>query len=135
MGAWDSDPFGNDTASDWTYGLKDVDDLSMIEEAIQTVLEVGNDYLEAPPAEEAIAAIDILARLQGRFYVKNAYTKSADVWVAAHPLMPSASLIANAEKALTRIISEPSEVLELWQESDDFEAWKTHLENLRKRLR
>lgn len=134
MGAWDSDPFGNDTAGDWAFGLEEVDDLSLIEDTIQKVLDVGGQYLEAPDAEEAIAAIDTIARLKGRFYAKNPYTKSVDAWVAAHPLVPPPALIAKAQKALGRILSEPSEAMELWKDSEDFESWKTHIEELKKRL-
>lgn len=134
MGAWSSDPFGNDTAGDWKYDLDDVDDLSLIEETIQKLLDVGDDYLEAPDAEEAIAAIDTIARLKGRFYAKNAYTESVDAWVAAHPIVPPPPLIAKALKALDRILSEPSEAMELWSESKDFETWKKHIDDLKERI-
>ena len=135
MGAWSSDPFGNDTAGDWKYGLDDVDDISLIEETIQKLLDVGDEYLEAPDAEEAIAAIDTIARLKGRFYAKNAYTESVDAWVAAHPIVPPVPLVAKAQKALDRILSEPSEALELWSESEDFETWKKHIEELKERIK
>lgn len=135
MGAWSSDPFGNDTAGDWAYSLEEVDDLSLIEETIQKLLDVGDDYLEAPDADEAIAAIDTISRLKGRFYAKNPYTESVDAWVAAHPLSPPPALIAKAERALDRILTEPSEAMELWSESEDFEIWKKHIEDLRIRIR
>ena len=31
-------------------------------------------------------------------------------------------------------MTEPSELLELWQESDELEAWTKHMANLKKRL-
>ena len=120
MGAWANDPFGNDTACDWKYGLDDVDDLSLIEATIQRVLDVGDEYLEAPEAEEAIAAADTIARLKGRFYERNAYTESVDQWVEKHRLMPSQKLITAALQAVDRVESEPSELLGLWRDSDDF---------------
>lgn len=89
MGAWANDPFGNDTAMDWVYGLEDADDLSLIEATLQTVLDAGDEYLEAPAGDEAIAAADVIARLRGRFYNRNSYTESVDSWVAAHPIKPS----------------------------------------------
>jgi hypothetical protein len=135
MGAWSSDPFGNDTAGDWKYGLDDVDDFTLIEKTIQKVLDFGDDYIEAPDAEEAIAAIDTIARLKGRFYIKNAYTESVDNWVASHPLIPTTSLIEKANKALDRILSEPSEILELWGEGEDFEAWRNQIEDLKNRIK
>lgn len=135
MGAWNNDPFGNDTACDWKYELEETDDLSLIESTIQKVHDGGNEYLEAPDAEEAIAAADTLARLKGHFYVKNSYTESLDEWVSKHQIVPPQQLIDSAIKALERIQSDPSELLELWNESDDFVAWNQHIEDLKDRLR
>ena len=135
MGTWADDPFGNDTAGDWKYGLDDVDDLSLIEETIQRVHDAGEEYLEAPTAEEAIAAADTIARLKGKFYAKNAYTESVDEWVKQHPLTPSPELVAAAIEALDRILRQPSELLELWEESPDADGWKRQMADLKERLR
>lgn len=134
MGAWDTDPFGNDTAGDWVFGLDDLDDLSLIESTIQKLHDVGSEYLDASDAEEAIAAADTLSRLKGHFYVRNAYTESLDKWVETHKIIPPQKLVDSAIKAIDRILTAPSELLELWEESDDLPQWKTHLEELKKRL-
>jgi hypothetical protein len=39
MGAWSHEPFGNDDANDWAYGLEEAEDLSYVEEALNAVLE------------------------------------------------------------------------------------------------
>ncbi len=31
MGVWSHEPFGNDTANDWAYGLEETTDLSYVE--------------------------------------------------------------------------------------------------------
>lgn len=135
MGAWDCDPFGNDTACDWKYDQEQSHDLSVVSETIEKIHGAGNEYLEAPDAEQAIAAADTLARLKGRFYVRNSYTKSLDEWVAKHPITPPKELLDSAVRAIERILSEPSELLELWSESDKFGAWKNHLTDLQARLK
>jgi hypothetical protein len=61
MGAWSHEPFDNDTASDWADVLMDATDLSYIEATLDRVLEVGGSYLEAPDAEEGVAAVAVLA--------------------------------------------------------------------------
>ena len=133
MGAWSKDSFGNDTACDWAYGLDEVPDLSLISETIQKVLEAGNEYLEAPDAEEAIAAVEVIARLKGNFGLRDSYSENTDNWVEAHPQQPPADLVAQASQALDRILSPPSELLELWQESEEFEAWRTSVLDLKNR--
>ncbi|CBJ39806.1 conserved hypothethical protein (plasmid) [Ralstonia solanacearum CMR15] len=39
-----------------------------------------------------------------------------------------------AQQALDRIVSEPSELLELWQESEDGDKWRDAVRELRARL-
>jgi len=89
--------------------------------------------LEAPEAEEAIAAADTLSRLRGQFYVKNAYTESVDEWVAGNPKTPSQDDIQMALNALKRIRGDDSELKELWEEGDGSE-WSKHMSDLEARL-
>lgn len=135
MGAWDCDPFGNDTACDWKYDLEETDDLSVISETIERIHTAGGDYLEASDAEEGIAAADALSRLRGKFYVRNSYTELLDSWVASHPITPPKELLDSAVRAIDRILTEPSELLELWGESEKFGEWKKHLTDLKERLK
>ena len=120
MGTWEADPFGNDSACDWQYDLEEVDDLSLIGSTIQQIHDAGSELIEAPDAEEAIAAADTIARLKGRFYVRNSSTESVDKWVAGHKLEPPQELVDAAIKAIERILTPPSELLELWEDSEDF---------------
>jgi hypothetical protein len=135
MGAWDSDPFGNDTACDWTNDAERAADLSFIAKTIEKIHQQGGDYLEAGEAEEAIAAADTLARLRGRFYTRNSYTESIDEWVANHSITPPREMLDSAIHAIDRILTEPSELLELWGDSKEFVEWKKHLSDLQDRLR
>lgn len=81
MGAWAVDAFGNDDAGDWSYELEETDDLFLIEEALNKVIETGDQYLEAPDATIALAAAEVIARLQGNWGERNSYTEAADGWV------------------------------------------------------
>jgi len=133
MGTWSKDSFGNDTACDWAYGLEDASDLNLVRETIQKVVDSGDEYIEAPDAEEAIAAVEVIARLKGNFGERNPYTKTTDNWVKAHPQQPPPDLVALGAQALDRILRSPSELLELWQGSDEFEGWKSSVLDLRNR--
>ena len=130
MGAWSHEPFGNDTAADWAYGLEEAKDLAYIEEALNKVLECGTEYLEAPEAEEALAAIEVIAKLIGKGTQSDAYTESVDTWVSASNLKPQPSLLKKAQQVINRIIADESELLELWQESEDSEAWRASISQL-----
>jgi len=134
MGTWSVEPFGNDDAADWAYELEEAEDLSQIEEAIGTVLSTGEEYLEAPEASVALAAIEVLARLCGAPGEKNSYTEAVDKWVANTQLKPPVELLDRAQAAIARILAENSELNELWQDSDEYDAWQASIDNLRTRV-
>lgn len=116
MGAWSHEPFGNDDANDWAYGLESIEDLSLIEEAIDSALE-ANDYLESPEASEAIAAIEVLAKLLGKGTQRDSYTEKVDEWVESISIKPDSAVLAKANRTLERILGENSELRELWEEA------------------
>ena len=134
MGAWSHESFGNDTACDWAGDLQEGDDLAPVEAALDAVLEVGDDYLESPEACEAIAAAEVVARLQGHFGLRDAYSESLDEWVARVGIVPTPELASKASRALDRILSEPSELLELWEEGDDSGEWRASVNELKSRI-
>lgn len=134
MGAWDHTTFGNDDACDWGGDLRSDEDLSFVEETLDRVIDTGEEYLEAPESSRAIAAGEVIARLQGRFGIRNAYTESVDEWVAAHPLSVPTALARKALAALDRILARPSELLELWKESEDFQLWRDTVTDLKARI-
>ncbi len=135
MGTWGVGSFGNDNAADWIWELEESDDLSVVEAAILRVLDCGDELVESPDAQEAIAAAEVLARLQGKPGVQDAYSEGADNWVAAHPIKPPPTLVQQTLKALDRILRQPSELLDCWQDSDDLDAWTAAVNDLPNRLR
>ncbi len=134
MGAWGTDTFENDSACDWSHDLEDFDGLELVEQAIAAVLGLGPDDVGADVATEALAACDVVARLKGRFGVRDAYTESVDAWVANHRLVPSPKLVARALAVVDRVVARPSELLELWEEGGEEAAWLESVAGLRKRI-
>jgi Domain of unknown function (DUF4259) len=134
MGAWANDAFGNDNACDWAFGLENADDLSLIEGALDKVLTNCDEYVESTEACEAMAAIEVIARLQGNWGARNAYTESVDKWVEKTKLQPTAALARKAHLVIERILAENSELRELWQESEEYAAWLASVAELRGRV-
>ena len=132
MGAWSHEPFGNDDANDWAYGLEGAKDLGLIESALDKVLE-SEGYLEAPEASEAVGAVEVIAKLLGRRTQSDAYTEKIDEWVTTVGLKPSSSLLAKASRTLDRILSDASELRELWQEEGTGE-WESSIAKLKKAI-
>ena len=133
MGTWGALAFDNDGAGDWAFGLDDVDDLSLVEATFGELEGVEGDYLDAGVACDALAACEVLARLRGKVGYTNAFTEPVDRWVAAHQIVPPASLLARAAAAIDRILGENSELGELWGEGDGAE-WRAAVAALRDRV-
>ncbi|AFL74297.1 DUF4259 domain-containing protein [Thiocystis violascens] len=128
MGAWSHEPFGNDDANDWAHGLEDANDLSLIESALDNALE-AEEYLEAPEASEAVAAVEVVAKLLGKGTQTDSYTEKVDEWVKSVSARPDAALIAKARRTLERVLGENSELRELWEESGA-EDWLDSIRSL-----
>jgi hypothetical protein len=134
MGIWGAGPLDNDTAVDWMYGLGEVADMSLIEGTLDRALAIGDGYLEAADAQEALAAAEAVARLLGNFGVRNEYSRTIDDWVNWMPEKPSLELLTKAWRIVARVRQPPSELLELWAGSGKAEDWSRSLADLTVRL-
>lgn len=133
MGAWSHEAFGNDDALDWAFGLEEVDDLSLIASALAAVVDEPAGTLDASRATQALAAIELVARLRGHAS-DEACPDVAQDWVARTRLTPPEPLVRRALAALERIGGHDSELKELWDDSDSAQDWQASLADLRRRL-
>lgn len=138
MGTWAVDAFGNDYAQDWAQDLHETSNLDAVEDTLNTALAPSGE-LEAPFAAEALVAIEVLARLQGKGGARSEDSAAVDAWVDARkakgkPVKPRADLAEKAAQALERILSEQSELRQLWEESEHYADWRAAVEDLRARL-
>ncbi|QEE27441.1 DUF4259 domain-containing protein [Terriglobus albidus] len=132
MGAWGFGIFENDTACDFAAAVSDGGGMPLLEQALDRVLACGDNYLEAPEAEECLAAAEIIARMTGSSWHETTSTTSVEIR-GAH-ISVSGDFTDKAKRAIARVLSEPSEIVELWTESDDFDGWKQSVEELLARL-
>jgi ABC-type transporter Mla subunit MlaD len=135
MGTWSVDAFGNDYAQDWAEDLHETSNLDAVADTLNTVLDSGAE-LEAPFAAEALAAIEVLARLQGKGGPQTEDSAAIDEWVEARKAKakPRADLAEKALRAIERITAPDSELRQLWEESEHYADWCASVEDLRTRL-
>ena len=135
MGTWGHETFANDTSIDWTHGLDQVDDLALVEDAIDAVLELDEDeILDADLGCDALAACEVIARLKGNWGRRDAYSEAADRWVEAHPQPVPSRLVRRAGKATNRVLGDQSELRDLWDEGAGGGDWRAAVEDLRRRV-
>jgi hypothetical protein len=135
MGTWSVDAFGNDYAQDWAEDLHETSNLDAVADTLNTVLDSGAE-LEAPFAAEALAAIEVLARLQGKGGPQTEDSAAIDEWVEVRKAKakPRADLAEKALRAIERITAPDSELRQLWEESEHYADWCASVEDLRTRL-
>lgn len=134
MSVWDIGPFDNDLALDWVQDLQESNDLYYIEDTLNNVLEEGDSFIPMPFACEALAAIDVLARLQGQPGAE--VVEDVDAWVEASrkKFKRRTDLVEKSLKALELIVSDKSELANEWAQTDEHVAWRGMVEQLRARV-
>jgi hypothetical protein len=130
MGAWGVGTFENDDAGDWVYRLEESEDLTLLMETLRPAADPAG-YLEGPASAEALAAAEVVAALAGR--AAPDLPEEVQAWVKAHRQKVPGDLRQLALRALDQVAGD-SELKELWQETDEMEAWADRVQELRGRL-
>lgn len=133
MGAWGTGPFENDEALDW-IGDAPAGDLEYVRSALAAAAEPDGSYLDASDGNLVLAAAEVVAALRGA--PAEGLPDSVTEWVETLPRELDETLLGQARAATDRVITEPSELLELWDEAEppDATAWKAGVADLRQRL-
>ena len=134
MGTWALDAFGNDYAMDWAQDLHEYKTLELVETTLDNVIDSQEAELEAPFAAEALAALEVIARLSGKPGEADPATAEVDEWVAACRKKVTPPLLEKARLAFDRITAETSELRQLWQDSEHFADWQADVADLRQRV-
>jgi hypothetical protein len=127
MEAWGAGNFENDDAGDWLFELEKSKDKSVINKALDSVLQ-NTGYIETPACCEALAAAEIIsAGISGDH---SGVMESVSKWLSKKPGLfkkPIAFDSGDVRRAIEVInkILESSELKEPWAESEQFEEWKT----------
>ena len=133
MGCWAINSFGNDTAAEWLAELLGKLDLEGVRQAVTQAL-AGDGEIDSSDATEALVAIEVVAAALGRPTLAARDKPELLAWVKRLGPSPDASLVADSERALDRILGPQSELNELWEETSDYDEWRADVANLRARL-
>ncbi|MCE3288742.1 MAG: hypothetical protein K0R83_754 [Caulobacter sp.] len=127
MGAWSHEPFGNDDALDFLAELEHRG-MQAVGGLLQEVIDL--DYVEADMASAGVAAAAVLAAV---------HSKDASLLPEDHRHLVARlsggeqGLVGLGRAALDRIGAD-SELMELWSDAPEFEAWQASLAGIRERL-
>lgn len=133
MGAWGKLNFENDNALDFVWDVEE----KGIEQIIAAIERINSreedNFLDSDLCEEALAAIEYIAAAKG--HKAEDFPEDAEEWLKAHKasLLTVRGIIAKSQQAIDRI-KHNSELKELWEEVDDYEAWIKVLDDLNTRI-
>lgn len=130
MGVWGTGAFENDAACDWSSDLADASDLTYVTDTLSSAQEVDDDELDVELGCAAVAACEVIARLQGRSGRKDPMGDLVDQWVRSHPARPTPAVIQLATNVLDRVTS-GSELAVLWRGDS---TWLSQVKELRRRV-
>ncbi|MER8062690.1 MULTISPECIES: DUF4259 domain-containing protein [unclassified Streptomyces] len=126
MGTWDVGPFDNDTAADFCDDLDEAaagEREGIVRGILTRVIDTAGD-LEAPESEQAVAVAALVA-------AQCSGGEPADpVYGPEEPLPDLTGLRDLALQALDRVMTDPSELMDLWAESDGG-PWRETIRRLR----
>ncbi len=133
MSAWGTGSFENDEALDWVGKATD-GDLECVRSALAPLEEPDGVAAGATDAARALAAAEAIATLRGS--PPDALPDAARTWIATLPHEFDETLVAQARAATDRVVTEPSELLDIWSGAgeDQSTAWRAAVADLRERL-
>lgn len=142
MSAWGMKTFENDGAMDWLGEFLDAPSETRILNALSaqpTVIQpgligklMGKKSVSIPgelDGEKVLAAAEVVASILGRPSTTNPDELNNPPSISIRPATVSTALSAIDE------IMKDSNLRDCWQETEDFQAWKTEVEDLRTRLK
>lgn len=131
MGAWGIGPFDNDEALDFVADILETNDLSRIKTALNQAIPELNDssLLESDKASRALVAAEVISSMRG-FSVD--LPESLFEW-SKDKGIPSSELRLTAHSAVLRVLNH-SDLRLLWEETTEFDEWRTSVRNLLERL-
>ena len=119
--------FDDDTSCDLLYEAMETDALSFIKKAQN---HKDAEYLEYDECHEVIVAASIMDYiLNGTKYNHN--TDGYDEWLSKQGKEGIEDLKSDISESLRRVLSEESELNELWLENEeDYPTWKGNIESI-----
>lgn len=132
MNLWGTGPFDNDSAKAFVDEVEQDGEYALAE-AFDVVLDPDMDFIELEEGCRALAAAEVLrAVLSGD--TSRLVDAGLRAWVAQADAGALAPLRTSARSALTRVLSEHSDLAGAWAEAEDEQAWRGETEALRAAL-
>ena len=126
MGTWGMKVFESDNTLDWLWDVKDSHDTALLAKAVNPE---ETSYLEASEGELILAAAEIISGLRGK--PREGLPEQALTWIGNHKSLDVSELVPKAVAGIDLVLSEQSELNDLWKESPDYNNWVEDVKQLK----
>jgi hypothetical protein len=126
MAAWGTKTFEEDTANDWIQELIDADDAR---EFLIDSLSTESGFIEAGQGSTVLAAGETLIALLDE--PRTGVPSELVDWAGDNECDDVSDLPEVAVESIERVLSEESEIREIWSEADDYDEWLENVEQMR----
>ena len=130
MGAWEVGNFANDDAADWVDDLEDSSGTKLLIQAFEAAEK--SDYIESPDCCVVLAAAETIATANG--HPSEDLPDGVRDWVEKQKDTGPVKALTTRAAKIVRRLQNKSELRDLWEESDDWQAWQRVIEGLLHRL-
>ncbi len=135
MGTWGTGIFENDSAADWANFFGMNPSLGFIEETLDQCIDEATDYLDSDIGAQGLAAAETLARARTKTGNESDFSEPADRWAATFIGTIPPELLQKAAAVVDLVLSERSELNELWLETMElYPLWRLEADRLKERL-
>lgn len=130
MSTWGYEPLENDVAEEFLTEWAERFDYECVEELLDEIESIGEDYIELELAQSIIAAAYVACAIEDS-ETEDLFEDQEELQIWANKMpAPRAGFMNQLSKALKRLMQGESEVRELWEESQDYAAWRATLEEM-----
>lgn len=127
--------FDNDESCKWVGLLDRCGDLNDVSYYLGEIFSHSESIISSSKANKALVVCEAIARLLGNFGEEmSAQTEILDRLVAKSNLVLTPRIVIMAVAAIEVILTEPSEILNVWSTAEDLALWKNNVETLRTRI-
>lgn len=135
MGTWGTGIFDNDSAADWANFFGRNPSLDFIEQTLDQCIDEATDYLDSDIGAQGLAAAETLARAREKTGNTSNFSEPADCWAAEFSGTIPPELLRKAAAVVDLVLSERSELNDLWLETMEFyPLWRLEADRLKERL-
>ena len=133
MGTWGTRVYDNDAAANWVHKFID-QGFPLLDGTLEKVMCSEPKSISINDSQEALAACEIIARMNGAFGSRSVFKEELDRLVKENKSVITCELVQKAIEVVDRILSNQSEMHHAWRSDGHRLTWVKNIKYLREQI-